>query len=154
MPKLVYYINSKKTSFKLHNYITVIGRDDICEIKIDDEKISKKHCRIEFEGGEYFVEDLTSRNGTYVNNKFISKRTQLKNRDVITVGSCNLMFHKPLNLFEISLMFFANKSSRRILISIVIVAIILLIAYLGYETFSKLTSKRPHTENIEKTDVK
>jgi serine/threonine protein kinase len=45
---------------------TIIGRSSICDVALVDFKLSRIHCQIEFEGGQGFIEDLGSRNGTYL----------------------------------------------------------------------------------------
>ena len=45
-----------------------IGRDSTCNIVLDDNKASRKHAQITWDGMEYYVTDLGSRNGTYLEN--------------------------------------------------------------------------------------
>jgi diguanylate cyclase (GGDEF)-like protein len=45
---------------------TVIGRGDDCELRLDDAAISRRHARIFRDGATWFVEDLQSQNGTFV----------------------------------------------------------------------------------------
>lgn len=65
---------------------TVIGRGRDCGVKLDDQGISRKHCRVvgTIEGG-FVVEDLDSTNGTYVNGKR-HKRSKLKPGDRLQIG--------------------------------------------------------------------
>lgn len=50
-----------------------VGRRSDNDIVIDDPTVSGRHCRISLQGGVYFVEDLGSTNGTYVNGKRIQR---------------------------------------------------------------------------------
>ena len=52
----------------------IIGRSPKCEIQVDQESVSRNHCRIRFEGGEFLVRDLGSTNGTYVNDDLVHER--------------------------------------------------------------------------------
>ena len=45
-----------------------IGRDESCELVLDDRKASRKHVRLEFDGMSYRITDLNSSNGTYLGN--------------------------------------------------------------------------------------
>jgi len=63
-----------------------IGRDSECELTLPDKKISRKHAQIENIGGKYFITDLNSSNGTYVNGHLIKKRTEIKSTDEILIG--------------------------------------------------------------------
>jgi pSer/pThr/pTyr-binding forkhead associated (FHA) protein len=57
--------------------------------------VSREHARIVPSGGQYFVEDLQSRNKTYVNNKVVEGRypTPLKNGDNIKICDFLFSFH-------------------------------------------------------------
>ncbi len=46
----------------------VIGRGDDCDIHLDDVKVSRNHARIEFDGSTYYIIDLDSTNGTFIEN--------------------------------------------------------------------------------------
>lgn len=63
----------------------VLGRHDSCDIVLEDKTISRKHARLEIEDDEAFVEDLGSRNGTYVNGQKIARR-QVTSNDTIVIG--------------------------------------------------------------------
>jgi len=72
-----------------------IGRSKDADIPIPDEKVSRLHCGIRFEDGEYIVKDLGSRNGTYLNDKQIVME-KLKPGDRVRVGSAILKVEKTL----------------------------------------------------------
>jgi pSer/pThr/pTyr-binding forkhead associated (FHA) protein len=65
-----------------------IGKEDGCEVKITDAGVSRKHAKLAKKGSGWFVEDLGSSNGTYVNFKKRSKSepTDLADRDIIFIG--------------------------------------------------------------------
>lgn len=73
----------------------IIGRTSTCEVFIDDPGISSKHARIFVEGGEVFIEDLRSLNGTIVNGKRITGRTRLSTADTVHLGSHRLNMNHP-----------------------------------------------------------
>ncbi|MEM9364998.1 MAG: FHA domain-containing protein [Planctomycetota bacterium] len=54
-----------------------IGSDPQCDLWIDEASVSRRHCRLLFDGKGYFVEDLASRNGTFVGNERVVTRTAL-----------------------------------------------------------------------------
>jgi phosphoserine phosphatase RsbU/P len=63
----------------------VLGRDPECQVVIPMNSVSRKHAHIVRHGGKFFIEDLQSRNGTYVNHQAITARTPLKNNDRIRI---------------------------------------------------------------------
>ncbi len=64
-----------------------IGRASSCEIAVDDGYISHRHARISGSGGQAYVEDLGSTNGTFVNGRLLESKLLLKPRDTVRVGS-------------------------------------------------------------------
>jgi pSer/pThr/pTyr-binding forkhead associated (FHA) protein len=69
----------------------VVGRKD-CDIVLDDEKVSRKHASIIIASvGHYAVQDLASRNGTFVNGVRLSRRN-IDHNDLIRVGNTTLRF--------------------------------------------------------------
>ncbi|MFI5345761.1 MAG: FHA domain-containing protein [Elusimicrobiota bacterium] len=68
-----------------------VGRKPDNDIVIDNPAISGHHCRISVQGGTYFVEDLESTNGTFVNEKRV-KKSGLHHNDVIGLAKHALVF--------------------------------------------------------------
>ena len=48
----------------------IIGRDDECDLTLNDDSISRQHWCDVIEGDRWFIEDLKSTNGTYVAHQF------------------------------------------------------------------------------------
>ena len=69
-----------------------IGRSPNCEVPIDQESVSRKHCQIRFEDGGFLVRDLGSTNGTYVNDDLIEPQGRLRHGDQLKVGRTILKF--------------------------------------------------------------
>jgi sigma-B regulation protein RsbU (phosphoserine phosphatase) len=63
----------------------VIGRNPECGIVIPVTSVSREHAHILRVQGRYFIEDLRSRNGTFVNDKAVTSRTLLKNNDRVRI---------------------------------------------------------------------
>jgi len=73
----------------------IIGRDKACNIVLDDPLVSRKHAKITvIDNKKFYLEDLNSTNGTYVNNNPLIKggKVQLKKEDKIRVGNTNIDF--------------------------------------------------------------
>lgn len=68
-----------------------IGRNLQNDIQIDNLAVSSFHARVEKEMGLYFIQDLDSTNGTFVNDQRVS-RWGLKDGDAVTVGKHTLVF--------------------------------------------------------------
>lgn len=67
----------------------LIGRGQHCDLYIADRRISREHSRItRDEDGNYYVEDLESRNGTFVNGERVEGPRQLHEGDEIQIALC------------------------------------------------------------------
>ena len=88
-PKLV---TSENKSIPLDGAFE-IGREDDCTLTLDDTQVSRRHCIIQADArGLWWITDLESTNGTYVNNRRITQATRLQNNDMITLGN-KIYFH-------------------------------------------------------------
>ena len=71
--------------FKLTNHRTVIGRSAECDLPLDVAAISRKHAVVLGDGLQWFVDDLESRNHTYLNEQIVTEPTLLVNGDRIQI---------------------------------------------------------------------
>ena len=77
--------------FELKQLPASIGRLPENDVKIPlDEYVSQKHCTIFEENGEFYLADLRSSNGTYLNNELIKKSMKLKSGDVVNIGNTSI----------------------------------------------------------------
>ncbi len=72
----------------------VVGRDRNADVSIDDSTISRRHVRIRIAGKGATIEELGSKNGTFVQGKKIEKPRRLSDGDRIQVGSVVLTFRE------------------------------------------------------------
>ena len=70
---------------------TTIGRSPDCEIFLDDVTVSRKHAVVVRRDGTFFVEDLGSLNGTFLNRRRIESG-QLNDGDELQIGKYRLSF--------------------------------------------------------------
>lgn len=78
------------TRFALTGEQAIIGRSADCEVPLDVPAISRRHALIRQDQGKFFVEDLQSRNGTYLNDERVTDRTALSDGDQLMI--CDQMF--------------------------------------------------------------
>jgi hypothetical protein len=71
----------------------VIGREEGCAIQIDAAKVSRRHARILVHGPTTRIEDLGSKNGTFVQGRSLAASTDLADGDEIVIGGARLIFH-------------------------------------------------------------
>jgi serine phosphatase RsbU (regulator of sigma subunit)/pSer/pThr/pTyr-binding forkhead associated (FHA) protein len=78
--------------FQLERESAVLGRHPDCDIVLDSGAVSRQHARILRIDNAFFIEDMQSRNGTYVNGRQIRERFQLDDQDRITLCDVVLVF--------------------------------------------------------------
>lgn len=78
---------------ELTNFPATLGRAKDCQflIPLDELSTSRQHARLEYDSGRWELVDLRSRNGTFVNEKLISRQA-LRSGDKIKLGSFELLF--------------------------------------------------------------
>ncbi len=76
--------------YKIDGSELFIGRSVGVNIRLNDEGISRRHARIINEGGQLFIEDLMSANGTLVNGEAV-RRQPLQDGDKILLGSTTIL---------------------------------------------------------------
>ncbi|MAX39101.1 SpoIIE family protein phosphatase [Gimesia sp.] len=86
MATLVMLQAGQAVSYSLNEPEMVLGRHPDCQIQLDSNMVSRRHAQVVGSGDEFFVEDLGSGNGTFVNGKKIEGRTRLAHDDRIKVG--------------------------------------------------------------------
>lgn len=70
-----------------------VGRAPENDLVLDDDQISRRHAFVQAQGEtEFWLVDLGSSNGTYVNGRRIAQPVELKKGDVITMGGSRLVF--------------------------------------------------------------
>jgi pSer/pThr/pTyr-binding forkhead associated (FHA) protein len=68
----------------------VIGRAEDCQLRVQSNLISRKHCMILIEDASATVEDCGSTNGTFLNDQRITERQELHSGDRLRVGMLGL----------------------------------------------------------------
>ena len=71
--------------YEIDHPVTTLGRDDINNINLSIDLVSRVHAVIYERDGKYFIRDLGSRNGTKVNGN-IAEDTLLVEGDMVTAG--------------------------------------------------------------------
>jgi serine phosphatase RsbU (regulator of sigma subunit) len=81
------------TRFELDGERAVIGRSIECDVPLDVPAVSRRHAVVLRDQGRFFVEDLQSRNGTFVNDHKIVDRMPLRDGDHLVICDQEFRFH-------------------------------------------------------------
>jgi pSer/pThr/pTyr-binding forkhead associated (FHA) protein len=82
--------DGRKLSSHPLNETVQIGRAEACHVRIDDRYASQFHARLYPRNGSWYVEDLGSTNGTYLNRHRLTGSTEVHAGDVVRIGKTTL----------------------------------------------------------------
>jgi len=74
--------------FYVEESVLLVGRDADCDMVISDRQVSRRHASIMLEEGSYVLEDLGSKNGTFLNGQEVSEAQILSDGDEIQIALC------------------------------------------------------------------
>jgi pSer/pThr/pTyr-binding forkhead associated (FHA) protein len=63
-----------------------IGRSTTCDCQVDDHTVSATHARLSFHSSQWWVEDLRSRNGTFLNQEKVTEELVVASGDELRCG--------------------------------------------------------------------
>ena len=80
--------------FPIADGTIVVGRGDDCTIQLRDAQVSRRHIQIRFDKADesFFIKDLQSANGVFVNGERITNEEALGDNDTILIGESKLLF--------------------------------------------------------------
>ena len=83
----IYIISGPETekSFELNKDVVYIGRSSDNDIQILDKLLSRRHLKIRREDNKYFITDLKSQNGTFINGNNISTGIELEVKEGVPI---------------------------------------------------------------------
>jgi len=81
--------DTEKRSFSQNEVI--IGREETCDVFIPDPVISGRHARLVYRNTHWWIEDLMSTNGTYLNDERVESPAILINGDELRIGKSILL---------------------------------------------------------------
>jgi DNA-binding winged helix-turn-helix (wHTH) protein len=89
-----FWLAAGKRRIVLNEGENVLGREPEAG-GFDSTAVSRRHARIVIDGGEAYLEDLGSKNGTFLRGRRIDSTEKLKDGDAVNLGSVEVIFHAP-----------------------------------------------------------
>jgi diguanylate cyclase (GGDEF)-like protein len=77
--------------FRVGENALVVGRGEDAGIRLSDDAASRRHASLQVIDGHAFIEDLGSRNGTWINGERIEGARPLRDGDKIQIGSATVL---------------------------------------------------------------
>lgn len=88
------YLSDGTTNYPLIGETVFIGRSMACDIRIESLEISLKHAKLTRVDDRWYIQDLKSKNKTYLNEKLVQRKMRLKDGMVISFSQKQFTFHE------------------------------------------------------------
>ena len=85
-------IPSVQEQFTVDDNLVAIGRGEENAVRLDDISVSRRHAVIRRDGIRFYVRDVGSGNGTYLEQQRVTAETRLKSRQELQIGIYRLLF--------------------------------------------------------------
>lgn len=72
---------------------TLIGRSGVCDVQFHDPKVSRQHALLRYYNSAYYIQDMQSSGGTFVNNQRVTSQI-LHDRDQVKIGDSVVVFRR------------------------------------------------------------
>lgn len=91
-PRLLWRDQGGTIAFSILSPRFTVGRDDGCDLRLTDPRISRRHCEIILLRGVSWLSDLGSSNGTFHNGERVRVPVALREGDLVEIGGSVLVF--------------------------------------------------------------
>ncbi|MDR3620846.1 MAG: SpoIIE family protein phosphatase [Paludisphaera borealis] len=79
--------------FRLDRELTLIGRNQDCDVVLEPKSVSRRHAEVVRRNGDFLIRDLDSTRGTIVNGERLSHPIALHNGASVVIGEVTLRYH-------------------------------------------------------------
>lgn len=79
----------------------VVGRASVADLRLQHPSISRRHAQVRRVGEQFWVKDLGSQNGTFVNKQRIASEVEVRPGDLLAIGNALLKLRGPLQKNEL-----------------------------------------------------
>jgi pSer/pThr/pTyr-binding forkhead associated (FHA) protein len=89
-PAITLVVPESGQAFIYHRPVVRIGRDLTCDFYLDDKTVSTQHARISFHHSQWWLEDLGSTNGTFLNQEPVNAPVVITQDDRLRIGQVQI----------------------------------------------------------------
>lgn len=84
-------IRQPTTNHVFYNQEVIIGRDPACDFRLNEATLSARHARLSFHHNQWWIEDLGSSNGTYLNKQLVVTPVVITSNDHLRCGETDMV---------------------------------------------------------------
>lgn len=88
------YLSDGTINYPLIGETVLIGRSMACDIRIESLEISLKHAKLTRVDDRWYIQDLKSKNKTYLNEKLVQRKMRLKDGMILSFSKIQFTFHE------------------------------------------------------------
>lgn len=88
------YLSMNDQRYDLLHEVNLVGRSMACDIRLTDVEVSMKHAKILRQNDRFYIMDLKSSNGTFLNDKRVQRKMRLKDGMILRFASQVGVFHE------------------------------------------------------------
>lgn len=92
------HIDWKGKKFYLKGKLCMAGRSVECQVHIPDDSLSLQHARLSSDQGRWYIQDMKSCNGTFLNGKRLVRKMRLREGMTVQFGACETTFHEAMRV--------------------------------------------------------
>jgi pSer/pThr/pTyr-binding forkhead associated (FHA) protein len=88
-PPLLTITNTLEDYSQSHQYtkpVIILGREPDCDFPLDDQTVSSQHARLSYHQQQWWLEDLASTNGTFLNGEAVNAPVVITHGDEVRLG--------------------------------------------------------------------
>jgi pSer/pThr/pTyr-binding forkhead associated (FHA) protein len=89
LPPPLTLINMGETEVHLQHYnqpVIILGREPDCDFPMDDQTVSAQHAKLSYHQQQWWLEDLASTNGTFLNGEVVTSPVVITHGDELRLG--------------------------------------------------------------------
>ncbi len=83
-----------KARYRINHTGVIVGRGPDCDIRINHMFLSMEHFQVWYDEGQWYIGDMGSKNGTYLNGSKLKKVKKLEDGDEISFGELTFIFEE------------------------------------------------------------
>ena len=84
--KLTNLTDGNEKSVEYSKPEVILGRESSCDFALDDQAVSSQHARLSYRKQQWWLEDLASTNGTFLNGEPVTSPVVITHRDELRLG--------------------------------------------------------------------